>query len=85
MKKGHELFAEFANVPVGERADWLENLANQNIKMKAIPTKNKIWIMAFGLFLGVWAGITNESVVDFFLMTLVVTNFGILSWYANEN
>jgi len=26
LKKGHILYAEFANVPLGKRAEWLENL-----------------------------------------------------------
>jgi len=26
LKKGHKLYAEFANVPLGKRAEWLENL-----------------------------------------------------------
>ena len=29
-QKGNELFSQFANIPVGERAKWLENLVNKS-------------------------------------------------------
>lgn len=41
-KKGHELFAEFANVLMGERAKWLENLVMEAYRAGGIEAFDDI-------------------------------------------